>query len=275
VIPLTLAPLGFIGGGVMAEAIVARLVGSGLYAPELITVSDPSVERLQLLEQAYGVSTTPRNQELVARVSHLVLAIKPQVLNAIAPEVSALAQPPALVISILAGTPLARLESLFPKSPVIRAMPNTPATVGVGMTVIALGSQVGEQERGIAEAIFQCVGEVLCLEESYLDAVTGLSGSGPAFVAVAVEALADAGVSVGLPRAVALKLATQTVRGTAELIHQGELHPALLKDRVASPGGTTIAGLVALEQANFRHALIAAVQAAYHRSRALAQLPEA
>jgi len=146
--------------------------------------------------------------------------------------------------------------------------------VGSGISAIALGETAGETELILTQTIFEAVGQVVAVPESSMDAVTALSGSGPAYVAIAVEALSDAGVAVGLPRAVASQLALQTVRGSADLLHHSQIHPAVMKDKVASPGGTTIAGITALEKAGFRNALISAVRAAYDRSRALAQLSE-
>lgn len=177
--------------------------------------------------------------------------------------------PLPVVVSILAGVSLRQLEAAFDCQPVIRAMPNTPATVGSGITAIASGKAVTPEHRERATAIFRAVGEVVTVPESLLDAVTGLSGSGPAYVAILIEALADGGVAAGLPRAIASQLALSTVLGTAQLLHSTNLHPAQLKDQVTSPGGTTIAGVAALERAGFRSALIEAVQAASRRSQEL------
>jgi pyrroline-5-carboxylate reductase len=174
-----------------------------------------------------------------------------------------------LVISILAGVSIAQLETAFPDRAVVRAMPNTPATVGAGMTAIATGSHVSTQDLELATQLFQAVGQVVTVPEALMDAVTGLSGSGPAYIAIAIEALADGGVAAGLPREIANKLALQTVLGTAQLLNESHLHPAQLKDRVTSPGGTTIAGVTKLEQAGFRAALITAVIAAAQRSQEL------
>jgi len=165
--------------------------------------------------------------------------------------------------------PLTRLEAAFGDRAVIRAMPNTPATVGAALTAIAWGKTVSAAQGELAKTIFQAVGEVVEVPENLMDAVTGLSGSGPAYVALLIEALADGGVAAGLPRAIAAQLALQTVWGTAELMRQSDLHPAILKDRVASPGGTTIAGIAALERAGFRSAAIEAVKAACDRSKEL------
>jgi pyrroline-5-carboxylate reductase len=218
------------------------------------------------LAQTYQVAVTDANPAAAIATEVLLLAIKPQVFPQVAAELSGAT---ALVISILAGTPLNQLEAAFPRQAVIRAMPNTPAAVGAGMTAIALGQQVTPQQIETAKRILETVGEVVEVPESAMDAVTGLSGSGPGYVALMIEALADGGVAAGLPRAVALKLALQTVRGTAQLLQESGMHPGELKDRVTSPGGTTIAGIAELEKSGVRSAFIEAVKAAYGRSREL------
>jgi pyrroline-5-carboxylate reductase len=259
--------LGVIGGGVMGEAIISRLISGGTYQCAEIIVSSSTLQRREFLHQKYGVAVTDENT-LVATAPILLLAIKPQIFDRVIAELS---QPSStqLVISILAGVKLNKLEIAFPSQPVIRAMPNTPATVGAGMTAITAGSQVLASHLELAQQIFKAVGEVVTVAESLMDAVTGLSGSGPAYVAIAIEALADGGVAAGLPRQIANKLALQTVLGTAQLLNESDLHPAQLKDRVTSPGGTTITGITKLEQAGFRSALIEAVIAAAKRSQEL------
>ena len=267
--------LGFVGGGVMAEAILSRLIASGTSQAANIFVREISSERSQYLKSEYGVSICSSFEELVESSEAMLLAIKPQVF---ANNSHSFSLPPnakvELVLSIMAGTSLAAMEKVYPKTPVVRVMPNTPATVGSGISALALGSKATDAEHGISQTIFEAVGQVVTVPESSMDAVTALSGSGPAYVAIAIEALSDAGVSVGLPRAIASQLALQTVRGSADLLHYSQIHPAVMKDKVASPGGTTIAGIAALEKAGVRNAFIEAVQAAYHRSRALAQLSE-
>jgi len=259
--------VGVIGGGVMAEAILSRLITANIYAANEMMVSDPLPQRRDFLQQQYQVQTTFDNQA-VAQAEILLLAIKPQALSVVEADLAHRSNA-SLIVSILAGVPLNRLESLFLDKPIIRAMPNLPATVGVGMTAIAPGKKVEPHHLEKAKVIFATVGQVIEVSESLMDAVTGLSGSGPAFVALAIEALADGGVAAGLPRAVASQLALQTVLGTAKLIQESGLHPAQLKDRVTSPGGTTIAGVAQLEKAGFRSALIEAVQAATQRSQEL------
>ena len=265
--------LGMVGGGVMGEAILSRLIAQKVYPAEAILVSEPQPERRDYLQQQYQIQTTADNRTAAKASEVLLLAIKPQVLDLV---VASLAdrEPKSdrpLVISILAGVPLSKLSAVFPNQPVVRVMPNTPAIIGAGMTAIAAGKDVKPEQMQIAKSIFTSVGQVVEVPEYQMDAVTGLSGSGPAFVAIAIEALADGGVAAGLPRAIAQKLAIQTVLGTAQLLQESQLHPAQLKDRVTSPGGTTIAGVAELESNGFRSAIIEAVQAAYHRSQDLGQ----
>jgi pyrroline-5-carboxylate reductase len=259
--------LGIVGGGVMAEAILSRLLDRGTYQSNEILVSEPAAQRREYLQQQYGVQVSDDNH-LAAAAPVLLLAIKPQIFDRV---VSALAplRTSQLVISILAGITIAQLERAFPQQPVIRVMPNTPATVGAGMTAVSVGSLVQPEQGRIATEIFQAVGDVVEVPESMMNAVTGLSGSGPAYIAIAIEALADGGVAAGLPRPIADRLAVQTVLGTARAIQESGMHPAQTKDRVTSPGGTTIAGLRKLEQAGFRSALIEAVIAAAQRSKEL------
>jgi pyrroline-5-carboxylate reductase len=259
--------LGVIGGGVMGTAIVSRLIELGTYQSADILISEPTIAQRESLQREYGVQVTGDNQ-LAATAPVLLLAIKPQIFGKVAAELVQ-PHPHQLVISILAGVSIAQLERAFPDRAVVRAMPNTPATVGMGVTAIAAGKHVQVAQLELADRLFRAVGEVVIVAESLMDAVTGLSGSGPAYVAIAIEALADGGVAAGLPRGIAEKLALQTVLGTAQLLNESKLHPAQLKDRVTSPGGTTIAGVAKLEQAGFRSALIEAVIAAAQRSQAL------
>ena len=270
---MKLMKLGIIGGGMMAEAIASRLLNQKIYAPEQVFVSEPNADRQALWRDRYGVAVTTDNAALVNTSEVILLAIKPQILPLVSAALKTVAAPAEgqVIVSILAGTPIATLEAAFPDRAVIRVMPNTPATVGGGISALAWGSQVSEADRDVARCLLGAVGEVVEVPETQLDAVTGLSGSGPGYVALIVEALTDGGVAVGLARPIAAKLAVQTVLGTGQLLAETGLHPAELKDRVTSPGGTTIAGIAALEAAGLRSALIAAVQAATARSRELGQ----
>jgi pyrroline-5-carboxylate reductase len=252
----------------MGEALLSRLLLQDIYQADQVWVSDPLPSRRQALTQQYGIHTTDDNSVIVQEVDVLLLAIKPQVFHAVTQSLST-RRTEQVVLSILAGTSLSALEAAFPNQPVIRAMPNTPATVGAGVTAIAPGKYVQPSHLEQARKIFSAVGTVVDVSESLMDAVTGLSGSGPGYVAVMIEALADGGVAAGLPRAIAQQLALQTVLGTAELLQQSGMHPAELKDRVTSPGGTTIAGIAALEAGGLRSAVIQAVQAACQRSKEL------
>ncbi|MBV6623481.1 MAG: pyrroline-5-carboxylate reductase [Rivularia sp. (in: Bacteria)] len=263
---------GLIGGGVMGEALLSRLISCEIYQPSDVIVSEPLTERRTYLEQEYKISAIADSGMTFTEATEVVfLAIKPQIFSAIAQELAPVIRHGSkqLIVSILAGVPLKQLEAAFPGLPVIRAMPNTPATVGAGMTAICCGAYTKAKHTEIAKKLFSAVGEVEEIPEYLMDAVTGLSGSGPAYVALMIESLADGGVAAGLPRAVASKLALQTVLGTAQLLQESKMHPAVLKDKVTSPGGTTIAGINKLEQAAFRSALIEAVKAATKRSQEL------
>lgn len=251
----------------MGEAILSRLITQNIYPADAVLVSEPQPQRRDFLQQKYQIKVTTNNFEVAAASPVLLLAIKPQILDSVVKELTVASQ--ALVISILAGVSLSRLEAAFPERAIVRAMPNAPATVGAGITAIAAGKNVETEHLSVAKSIFTVVGEVVEVPEYMMDAVTGLSGSGPAFVAIAIEALADGGVAAGLPRPIASQLALSTVLGTAKLLQESQLHPALLKDRVTSPGGTTIAGVAQLERSGFRSAIIEAVKAAYRRSQEL------
>jgi pyrroline-5-carboxylate reductase len=256
--------LGFIGAGNMGSAIMRGLLAGGRVARENLTFYDPDPARQAEMAQL-GLEAAPDNTA-VMRAQVVVLAVKPQLMGLVLEGVKESAQPRHLLISIAAGVPLSTLEAALPQSRLLRAMPNTPALVGAGITALAKGRGATSEDLDLAMELFQAVGQAVAVEEKLMDAVTGLSGSGPAFVAVFVEALADGGVQAGLPRPLALQLALQTVLGTARLCQEKNLHPGILKDMVASPGGTTIAGLHALEQGGFRGLAMTAVTAAAARS---------
>ena len=253
----------------MGEAILSCLVASQIYLPSDICVSDPMSERRDILAKKYGVQVTPNNL-VAAEAEIMLLAVKPQSLNT---ATIALANTPAsCIVSIMAGVTLAQLEAMFPSKSIIRAMPNTPAQVGAGVTAIAANALVTIQQLEAVRKIFRAIGTVVEVAESLMNAVTGLSGSGPAYVALMVESMADGGVAAGLPRAIAMQLALQTVLGTAKLLDETKLHPALLKDQVTSPAGTTIAAIAQLEKAGLRSAMIEAVLAATRRADELGKL---
>lgn len=254
----------------MGEALLSRLISQEIYQKSDVIIGETSPQRRSYLQQQYGVNVTDDNQIVALNTSVVLLAIKPQVFAAIATEFATITAPSSpLVISILAGVTITQLEAAFKQMPVIRAMPNTPATVGAGITALAFGTQTNASHHQTAQQLFSVVGEVVEVPETLMDAVTGLSGSGPAYVALMVEALSDGGVAAGLPRAIATQLAVATIKGTAQLLQTTKMHPAELKDRVTSPGGTTIAGVSELERAGFRASLIAAILAATKRSQEL------
>ncbi len=250
----------------MGEAILSCLIANKTYQPSEVCVSDPMSERRDLISQKYGIEVTPNNL-VAADAEILLLAVKPQSLNAAA--IGLTDAPAPCIVSILAGVTLAQLETMFPAKSIVRAMPNTPAQVGAGITAIASNQLVTATQRDAVHKIFNAVGTVVEVNESLMNAVTGLSGSGPAYVALVIEAMADGGVAAGLPRAIAMQLATQTVLGTAQLITNTKLHPAQLKDQVTSPAGTTIAAIAQLEKAGIRSAMIEAVLAATRRAEEL------
>jgi pyrroline-5-carboxylate reductase len=262
--------IGFLGGGNMAEALIRGLVRGGHVPPDRVAVSGPRTERLSELAAAYGVHTTTDNRELARRSQILVLSVKPQILDEVLLEVTGAIEPGTLVISLAAGVDSTAIEHRLPGGArVIRAMPNTPALVGAGATAIARGAHAEPGDLDLARFVFDAVGLTVVLDEGQLDAVTGLSGSGPAYIFLILEALADAGVKVGLARRTAQRLAAQTVMGSAKLLLDTNGHPGQLKDMVTSPGGTAIAGLHTLEQGGLRTTLINAVEAATLRSREL------
>jgi pyrroline-5-carboxylate reductase len=259
--------IGTIGAGQMAEAILRGLIAGG-HPPAELFASDPLPERRAHLQSALGIRVTQDNAELADRVDLAVLAVKPSQLETAA---QGLGTRP-LYVSILAGRTLADLRRVLgPKARVVRAMPNTPALIGQAASALAAPPGLAEEEVALAEALLRKVGDVVRVPEGLLDAVTALSGSGPAYAYVFLEALTEAGVGEGLDAATARRLATRTLLGAAALaLHTGE-HPALLRERVSSPAGTTVAGLAALEAGGFRPAIMAAVRAAADRARALAR----
>ena len=268
--PLT-KKIAFVGGGQMAEAIIGGLIAGNICRPESLRATDRVPARCDLLKSRFGVHVGSDNREAVAWADVVILAVKPQVLLAVVQDLSGDLQR-VLVISIAAGVTIQAIMSHAPQARrIIRAMPNMPALVREGMTALASTETLSQEDRDIGHAVFQAVGRVVSIEERLMDAVTGLSGSGPAYVFQAIEALADGGVKMGLPRQTAEVLAAQTVFGAAKMVLESGDHPAKLKDRVASPGGTTIAGLHRLEEGRFRATLMGAVEAATKRSQELAR----
>jgi len=259
---------GFIGAGSMGGALIQGVVAAGLVKPENLRFYDPDPDRRRELA-SLGVTPAADNAA-VMRSQVIILAVKPQMMGQVLTEIQELAQPRHLIISLAAGIPLALLEEDLPQARVLRAMPNTPLLVQAGITALAPGQRATSEDVALARHLFGAGGQTLVVAESHLDAVTGLSGSGPAYVAVFLEALTDGGVKMGLPRPLAWQLALHTVLGAARLCLEKELQPGSLKDMVTSPGGTTISGLHALEQGGFRGLVMNAVEAATWRAQDLA-----
>ncbi len=262
--------IAFLGGGNMAEALVKGLIAAGTAKPDQILVTDVSPDRLEHLKKTYGVAPRSSNQEAAREADIIVLSVKPQVIDRVLVDISSAVDDRKLVISIAAGVALAKIEKgLGEKARVVRVMPNTPALVLAGAAGLAGGKRATNEDISLAQKIFNSVGRAVVVEEKLMDAVTGLSGSGPAYVFMIIDALSDAGVKAGLPRQLALELAAQTVFGSAKMVLETKEHPGKLRDMVTSPGGTTIEGLHALEKGKLRATLMNAVEAATARSKEL------
>ena len=264
--------IGFLGAGKMALALAKGIVNAGLVRVDSILASDPVETARVAFERQEGGRTTATNAEVVKFATVLIVAVKPDQVNGLLAEIKGHFSAKHLLISIAAGVPISRFEAaLGSQARVVRVMPNTPALVGASATAFALGHSSQPEDGELARKIFSAVGVAFEVKESLLDAVTGLSGSGPAYAFLLIEALSDGGVAAGLPRDVATRLAAQTLLGSARMVLETGLHPAALKDMVTSPGGTTIEGLHELERGGVRAALISAVRAATEKSKKLGQ----
>ena len=267
---LNLKKLAFIGGGAMGEAIIKGITGAKLMDPAAIYVGAHRQERADYLHETYGVTGLVDNCEAVKDADMVILAIKPQMVDSVLDGTLVSAVPDkAVIVSIMGSVTIEKIAGIFKENGVIRTMPNTPLAVGAGMTAIAPGSGVSEEAVETVRQIFGCCGETLLIQEKDIEAVTAVSGCGPGYVYVLIDALADAGVMAGLSRAAAIKLAAQTFAGSGRMVLETGKHPAVLRDMVTSPGGTTIAGIKALENGAVRGALYNAVQAVLDRSEEL------
>jgi pyrroline-5-carboxylate reductase len=267
--------IAFVGAGNMAGALIRGLIGTATVPAGRIIAADPDQERLSSLEAELDIRVTSDNAEAVKEASVVVLATKPQVFAQVLPGLAEAVDPDALLVSIAAGISTGIIERAFAAGArVVRTMPNTPALVGAGATAIAAGSHATDEDLALAENLFLSVGISVRVPEEQIDAVTGLSGSGPAYVFAMIEALRDAGAREGLPEETALRLASQTVFGAARLLLDENEAPEVLRDRVTSPGGTTRAGLDALASAGFADAILGAVRAATRRSVELGEIAE-
>jgi pyrroline-5-carboxylate reductase len=266
--------ISILGTGNMGQALVSGLVGSGSSKPKNIICTDIREAKLKAVEKQYGVQTTTSNLEAVNQAEIIIYAVKPQIMASVLNETAKELDMSKLIISIAAGVPMEAIESCLNKElRLIRVMPNIAAAVKEAATAVAAGKHATQEDIQLAMAIFDSIGKSVFIQENYLmDAITGLSGSGPAYIFLIVEAMADAGVKVGLSRQEALFLSAQTVLGAAKMLIETQEHPGQLRDRVTSPGGTAIAGLATLEEGGLRTTLIHAVEVATNRSRELGQM---
>lgn len=267
--------VGIIGAGNMGEVLIRGLIQSGKVKKSDIIASDVNQERLAFIAKTHGIRTTASNVELVEKASIVIIGVKPQNIDQLLDELSTSSHENHLFISIAAGVTAERLaEKMHHKSGIIRVMPNAPASVLAGIAALYPGRNVSSADLERAVSIFECVGKTVIIQnESLMDVVTGLSGSGPAYVFLIIESLSDAGVQLGISRKEASLLAAQTVYGAAKMLLETGKHPSELKDIVATPGGTTFAGLKMLEKGNFRSTIMDAVEAATARSRELGVIP--
>ncbi len=263
--------LGFIGGGQMAEALLKGILAAKLYSPDNIFLIEPNSARREHMELKYSIKCFDSEEEFWESCQVVILAVKPQVMNTVLDSAKSFVTNNHIIITIAAGLPIKSYESHLGSNgfKIIRVMPNTPALVLEGASAISCNANVTEAELKIAESIFNAVGISVFLDEGYLDAVTGLSGSGPAYVFTFIEALVDAGIKVGLTRYTAETLAVQTVLGSARLMQQEKKHPAVLRSMVTSPGGTSIAAHHFLVKKGFGGILMDAVEIATNRSKEL------
>jgi pyrroline-5-carboxylate reductase len=264
--------IAFIGPGVMAEAMIGGLIKNGLATPDVLAAAGPTVERLAYLHERFMVKTSTDNSHAARQADVVVLSVKPQRLDKVLIGLRGSIPAQALVLSIVAGASIDKISRGLAHSIIVRSMPNTPAQIGEGITVWTASERVSAEQREISRWILGAFGEEIYVEdENYLDMATALSGTGPAYVFLFMEAMVDAGVHLGFPRRIAERLVAQTVRGSVDFYrqHEDHIHLARLRNQVTSPGGTTAAALYFLEKAGFRTAVSRAIWAAYERSREL------
>ena len=261
-----------LGAGQAGEALISGFLSSGWRRPEEIVATARHEERLADLRERYGIETTVSNADAAKGAEVIVIAVKPQDIEALLGDIGPAVEPGQMVLSIAAAIPCALIEShLGDGVPVVRAMPNTPVTVHEGMAGIAPGAKAEEEHLARAEEVLGSVGRSVRVDEDYMDAITAVSGSGPAYFALLAESMIEAGILLGLSREIATDLVVQTMLGTAKLLRDEKMHPVELREMVTSPGGTTIAAIRELEQAGVRAAFLNAIQAAMKRSKELAK----
>lgn len=264
------AKIAFIGSGAMGEAIIKGILARGLVTASQITASDPVAARRDFMVGEYGITMTADNEAAVAGATVVILSVKPQVLDLVSPGLTGKIDKDALVLSIIAGTSIGSLQQMLAHQRIVRTMPNTPAMINMGVNVWMAADSVSDEQCDDTQLILGALGEEIRVhKESYIDMQTGLGGSGPGFVYLIIEAMIDAGVQMGFSRADSQTIVLQTISGSVEMVKQTGLHPAELRNRVTSPGGTTAAGIYALEEGGLRTTLTNAVLAAYEKSCAL------
>lgn len=262
--------LAILGLGKMGSILLQAFCSQNVARPENIVATVNHSERVDALSSKFGVPVTTDNCAAVKNADVILLCVKPQTLGEVVREIEPVLRESQLIISIAASVPTSYIEQRIPpKIPVVRAMPNTPSRVGAGMTAFCCGTSVKSSDLEIVHRLFDTVGETLRVDEKHMDAVTGLSASGPAYIFMILESLAEGGVKVGLPRDIAMKLAGQTVMGSAKMMLETGDHPALLKDAVATPAGCTVDGILELEEGGLRVTLIKAVVKASQRAKEL------
>ena len=261
--------VGFIGAGAMAEALIEGMLEQKIIAADNLYISDINKSRLDELTKKYDINKVADNDELVAATDYIILAVKPQVIGQVLDDIGPQISNSQKVFSIAAGVETKQIETKLNQVPVVRLMPNTAALIGEAAIAYSLGEHAGKSEEKIVEEMFGASGTVTKVKEKLMDAVTGLSGSGPAYIYLIIEALSDAGVNMGLPREKSTELTLQTIIGAAKMVKESDLHPGELKDMVTSPGGTTIKGMQQLEQSGVRGILYNTVEAAANKSKQL------
>ena len=265
--------IAIIGAGNMGTSLIRGILNAQLTSAKKIYASAPRLEKIQKLKNDFGINITDSNTDAVKHADIVILCVKASVIRAVLEELHEVLHKDQFIISIAAGVTTESMEKIVGKNiPIVRSMPNIASTVGLGSTAVSFGKHVHEKQHDIAIKIFEAVGDVVVVGEQHLDAVTGLSGSGPAYIYMIIEALIDGGVKMGLPRDISTKLAIQTVLGSAKLVKESNVHPAILRDQVTTPGGTTINAIHELESHGLRSMLIDAVATATIRSRELSEL---
>ncbi|MGR3178241.1 MAG: pyrroline-5-carboxylate reductase [Candidatus Anammoxibacter sp.] len=263
----------FIGGGKICEAIINGIIKSGFIDKKNVFVSEPNKDRGKYIKEKIGISVTQDNKQYLKKASVIVVAVKPNIVKVVLKDIGKLVNKSQLVVSVAAGVPINFIESYLPKgSKVARIMPNTPCLVGETAAGISLGKYAKKPEEELVVKMLSTVGKCFVVEEKLLDVVTGLSGSGPAFICMVIQALSDGAVKMGLPRNIANTLAAQTVLGTAKMVMESGLHTGQLKDSVITPGGTTIEGVYKLEQGGLNALLMSAVEAATNKAKELGEM---